>query len=128
VVILSLAIHAFNSNLREGTVTRRLTGDEIAPTEIDPAKVRVIAGALAQLLFGVSDLLALCHSSLGMPAEADLMSDEGVPPPLQVQLRGDIEILVNETLPAAIKILGEIASESEESLLAQWRQRSGSTG
>jgi hypothetical protein len=119
-------------------VIKILAGDEVGTVRMEPVKVQAIASALGQLLVGVSDLLVIIHSALGVPPETDRCADPGlgiaVKGPsveeegvesLESLLRGDLEILVNETLPDAIAILGRVAQETEDSLRASWRERSG---
>jgi hypothetical protein len=116
----------------------RLAGDEVGTVRMEPVKVQAIASALGQLLVGVSDLLVIVHSALGVPPETDWCADPGlglaVTDPsveeegaesLESLLRGDLEVLVNETLPEAIAILGRVAQETEDTLRASWRERSG---
>ena len=100
-------------------MAKRLTGNENGPNYLGVSEVQAVASTFAQIIFGIVDMLALCHSGLGMTPDAASMSEENA---LREQLRGDIEILVNETLPAATKILGEMAFETEDSLLDRWRQ------
>jgi hypothetical protein len=117
---------------------KRLTGDEIGTVRMEPVKVQAIASAIGQLLVGVSDLLVIVHSALGVPPDTDRCAEPGLglavrdpgeeeegAESLESLLRGDLEVLVNETLPEAIAILGRVAQESEDSLRASWRERSG---
>jgi hypothetical protein len=101
-------------------MAKRLTGNENGPNYLGAAEVQAVASSFAQIIFGMVDMLALCHSGLGMPPDANPLREENAA--LREQLRGDIEILVNETLPAATKILGEMAFETEDSLSNRWRQ------
>ena len=95
-----------------------LTGDEFSPDKIDASAVQRIAGQLAQILDSTSEILKICHAGLPRSPQLEQVHEGSFPSDLSSTLRGDIEVLVNETLPDASRILRKMESGGKAADLA----------
>jgi hypothetical protein len=82
-----------------------LTGNEVSPDKIDVSTVQKIAGLLAQIVDSTSEILTICHSGLPRSPQLPQMIEGSIPADLSAAILGDIEVLVNDTLADASKIL-----------------------
>lgn len=92
----------------------KLTGNEASAEKIEVPTVQAISRYLANIVESVSEVLKICHASLPKSPQLDQMREAGLEGDQTAAILGDIEVLVNDRLPAVSTILRGMSSSAPE--------------
>jgi hypothetical protein len=77
-----------------------LTGDEASPEKLEVPTVQAVCRHLANIVDSVSEVLKICHAGLPRSPQLDQMREGGLFEDQTAVILGDLEVLVNDKLPA----------------------------
>lgn len=89
-----------------------LTGLEASPEKLEVPTVQAICRHLATIVDSMSEILKICHAGLPRSPQLDQMREGGLEDQTAAIL-GDIEVLVNDRLPAVSTTLRGMSSARE---------------
>jgi hypothetical protein len=90
----------------------RLTGDEASTEKLEIPTVQALCRHLASIVDSVSEVLKICHAGLPRSPQLDQMREAGLEEDQTAAILGDIEVLVNDRLPAVSSTLRAMSSSA----------------
>ena len=88
-----------------------LTGHEASPEKLEVPTVQIVCRHLANIIDSVSEVLKICHAGLPRSPQLDQMREGGLEDQTAVIL-GNLEVLVNDKLPAVSTALRAMSSSA----------------